>query len=258
MHLQVSSTALTMAPRETDSMEKVLKSRLHRGKENGVPAPKRHKISNYGVVLTNEDYQKKIAEAKRKDDEKKEKTEVRNVKKKIIPCINRKTKMKIKKGKQRDFRKKFLAMVQNSEEEEQNEVVIHNDVYQNEVNNKVLEEEQSEEIDFFTYNCFVSMMLRFQCGSRFYMKGKHSLGKFCVLKMEMFKFAVLKNLLVLRLTWRWNHHVLGSTRHGGGIITCLVPQDMEVESSRAWFHKTWRWNHHVLGSTRHGGGIITC
>ena len=40
-------------------------------------------------------------------------------------------------------------MVQNSEEEEQNEVVIHNNVYQSEVNNKVLEEEQSEEIDFY-------------------------------------------------------------------------------------------------------------
>ena len=125
-----------MVPRETDSMEKVLKSRMHRGKENGVPAPKRHNISNYGAVLTNEDYQKKIAEAKRKDDEKKEKTEVRNVKKKIIPCIKRKTKMEIKKGKQRDFRKKFLTMVQNSEEE-QNEVVIHNDVCQNEVNNSL-------------------------------------------------------------------------------------------------------------------------
>ena len=53
-------------------MEKVLKSRMHRRKENGVPAPKRHKISNYGAVLTNEDYQKKIAEAKREDEEERE------------------------------------------------------------------------------------------------------------------------------------------------------------------------------------------
>ena len=71
---------LTMVPRETDSMEKVLKSRMHRWKDNDVPAPKRHKISNYDAVLTNKDYQKKIAGAKRKDDEKEEKKEVRNVK----------------------------------------------------------------------------------------------------------------------------------------------------------------------------------
>ena len=50
------------------------------------------------LFLPSEDYQKKIAEAKRKDGEKKEKTEVRNVKKKIIPCIKRKTKMELKKG----------------------------------------------------------------------------------------------------------------------------------------------------------------
>ena len=86
---------------------------MHRGKGNGVPAPKRHKISNYGAVLTNEDYQKKIAEAKRKDDKEKEKTEVWNVKK-VIPCVKRKTKMDIKK-RIRDICKKFLAMVQNSE-----------------------------------------------------------------------------------------------------------------------------------------------
>ena len=58
-----------------------------------------HKISNYGALLTNEDNQKKIVEAKRKDDEKKGKTEVRNVKKKVIRCVKRKTKMDIQKNK---------------------------------------------------------------------------------------------------------------------------------------------------------------
>ena len=123
-------------------------------------------------------------------------------------------------------------MVQNSEEEEQNEVVIPNDVYQNEVNNKVLEEEQSEEIDFYKRSdlqlrCIndvkVSMWVKVLY------EGEIFLGK--VLCVENGDVQV-----------RYLEKPFG--------VEVGAPQDMEVESSCAWFHKTWRWNHHVLGSRK--------
>ena len=71
-----------------------------------------------------------------------------------------------------------------------------------------------------TCNCFASMMLRFQCGSRLYMKGKRFLGRFCVENGEVQVRCLEKPLRV----------------------EVGAPQDMEVESSCAWFQEVYTSN----------------
>ena len=55
---------LTLVPRETDSLEKVLKNRMVTKNDTAesAPPPKRHKISMHAAVITNSEYQAKIAE----------------------------------------------------------------------------------------------------------------------------------------------------------------------------------------------------
>ena len=72
----------TLVPRETDSLEKVLKNRMltknTNRKDFSAPPPMRQKILMYGAVITSSDYQTQIAEKgltgkKHKEAEKKSK-----------------------------------------------------------------------------------------------------------------------------------------------------------------------------------------
>ena len=62
---------LTLVPRETGTLEKVLKNRNVSEKKNPAtgekaPKPTRHKISMHGEVITTEKYKKKISETQKK------------------------------------------------------------------------------------------------------------------------------------------------------------------------------------------------
>ena len=103
---------LTLVPRETDSMEKVLKNRMTTKK--GKPStntsnpeePKRHQISMHGAVISNTEYREKILKAKEADEKKwkifKWKTEFQDKRKKSIKAsVNKKAKTTVtEKGKE--------------------------------------------------------------------------------------------------------------------------------------------------------------
>ena len=78
------------------------------------------------------------------------------------------------------------------------------------------------------------MMFGFQCGSRFYIKGGHFLGRFCVLKTERFKFDVLKNLLVVGV---------GAPQDRGRFIMCLVPGSLTSNVEPVMFKDCRKWRY---------------
>ena len=96
-----------------------------------LPQTTRHKINNYGTVITNADYQKKIAESKaaKKKKKKLKKTELTeatrklsSLKRKLISVRKKNgTKEKVKLGggaRGKVFRKRLLDLVKRSSEEE--------------------------------------------------------------------------------------------------------------------------------------------
>ena len=111
---------LTLVPRESDTLEKILKTRMATRKPtpdatSTQPAEKRHKISMHGAVISNPVYREKIAQTQEKKAKKKKGKGKEKSSKRKIEFAEKKKKIKSKKEEAKDkgkeFRQRFLKEV---------------------------------------------------------------------------------------------------------------------------------------------------